>query len=287
MGTAALVREARRVGTTVARLRELGAGEPEVARAVAGRIGLTAALAEELAVRWAGDHAGIGVLRTLAAQPATGPEWLALFAVHPDEQVRRAVAAHRATPKPTVRALAADSAATVRRAVAARERVPRRVVPALLDDPAAEVRLAMARRPGADPTQLRVLAADPDPEVRAAAAAHRHTPGEALLTLAGDPDLLVLAALAGNRFTPEPALGALTEAACRGLAGRGLAGRTEPGSSDPGQLPRQIVDSLLENGRLPTPLLELFAATEDRGLAARAALLLKARAERAGTEHPC
>ncbi|MFJ9517514.1 hypothetical protein ACIRPK_04465 [Kitasatospora sp. NPDC101801] len=121
MGTAALIREAGEAGTTTARLRELAAGEPEVARAVAARTGLTSALAEELAVRWAGDVAGVGVLRALAAQPATGPEWLALLAVHPDELVRRAVAAHRSTPRPTVRALAADSAPGVRRAVAARE----------------------------------------------------------------------------------------------------------------------------------------------------------------------
>ncbi|BFV59565.1 hypothetical protein KCMC57_up46690 [Kitasatospora sp. CMC57] len=166
METAALVREARRAGTTVARLRELAAEEPEVARAVAGRTGLTAALAEELAVRWAGDRAGVGVLRALAAQPATGAEWLALLAVHPDELVRRAVAVHRATPEPTVRALAADSADGVRRAVAARDRLPCRMAPVLLHDPAAGVRLV--RRPGADPDHLRALTTGPDPVVHGA-----------------------------------------------------------------------------------------------------------------------
>ncbi|MFF2043702.1 hypothetical protein ACFVVX_25110 [Kitasatospora sp. NPDC058170] len=170
MTTDLLVNEAWRPATAPARLRELAA-DPVLARIVASRIGLPADLAEELAAEVAlraeaGGPPWTAVARALAAQPATGPERLALLAAHPDEGVRRAAAVHRATPGSAVDALAADPSAVVRRALAAREELPRAVGAVLAADVCADVRLAVARRVGVRPEELDALADDPDPRVR-------------------------------------------------------------------------------------------------------------------------
>lgn len=181
-----LVSEAWRAATPKSRLRELAAKDPHLARIVASRIGLSAKLAEELAVRASGadgtaqaDAApgDVWVLRALAAQPATSPHRLTLLARHPDEQVRRAVALHRSTPKPALKVLLGDASAEVRRALAAREKLPRKIAAALLADASADVRLALARRFEADPDHLRALAADPDPRIRRVVAALGYADG--------------------------------------------------------------------------------------------------------------
>ncbi|MFD9515892.1 hypothetical protein [Streptomyces sp. NPDC059979] len=179
------VAEAWRPATPPARLRELAARAPETARIVASRIGLSAELAEEVAGRAvAGGPDWFGVLRALAAHPATSSERLAEFAAHPEESVRRVAAVHRATPKATVKTLARDSSAAVRRALAGREKLPRKVAALLVADDSAEVRLALVRRVGARPEHLRALASDPDVRVRRVVAALGHA-GDADLT---DPD---------------------------------------------------------------------------------------------------
>jgi hypothetical protein len=182
-----LVSEAWRAATPKSRLRELADQDPRLARIVASRIGLSAKLAEELAVRASGaggsDSAegtaqgDVRVLRALAAQPATSPQRLTLLAQHADEQVRRSVALHRSTPKPALRVLLGDASAEVRRALAAREKLPRKIAAALLTDASADVRLALARRFEANPDHLRALARDPDPRIRRVVAALGHADG--------------------------------------------------------------------------------------------------------------
>jgi hypothetical protein len=185
-GTAA---EARRPGTPIPRLRELAEQEPWLARIVASRIGLPADLAEEIAARAAAGEGDswAGVLRAVAAQPATSADRLALLATHPDPSVRGVVAVHRSTPKSALKLLAADGSVAVRRALAARERLPRRLAERLLVDASGDVRLTMARRIDAQPEQLRSLAGDPDPRVRRVVAALGHAGGADL----SDPDPVV------------------------------------------------------------------------------------------------
>ncbi|MER7734754.1 hypothetical protein ABTX80_28055 [Streptomyces erythrochromogenes] len=202
--------EAWRPSTPPTRLRELAALGPGPARIVAGRIGLQAGLAEEVAVRaLAGGPDWFGVLRALAAHPATSPERLAELAAHPEESVRRVVAVHRATPKPAVKALARDESTAVRRALAGREKLPRKVAGALVADSSGEVRLALVRRVGARPEHLRALAADPDARVRRVVAALGHA-GDADLT---DPDPTVRRTAVRKRSAPEliPLLDALAQ----------------------------------------------------------------------------
>ncbi|MFI1283712.1 hypothetical protein ACH4U5_23715 [Streptomyces sp. NPDC020858] len=185
MGLDDEVAEAWRPATPPARLRELAARAPGPARIVASRIGLPAELAEELADRAiAGGPDWFGVLRALAAHPATSSERLAEFAAHPEESVRRVAAVHRATPKAAIKTLARDGSAAVRRALAGREKLPRKVAALLVADASAEVRLALVRRVGARPEHLRALATDPDVRVRRVVAALGHA-GDADLT---DPD---------------------------------------------------------------------------------------------------
>jgi hypothetical protein len=176
---ASAVDEAWRPTTTEQRLRELAAADRQLAKIVAARIGLSAGLAEELAVQ-AFAAEDLGTLRSLASQPATPPRRLAELGGHGDEQVRRAVAGHRGTPRAALDALAADPSPLVRRAVAAREELPADLAALLLTDGSAEVRLALTRRPDPRPEHLRALAADPDPRIRANVAA---------LGFAGDADL--------------------------------------------------------------------------------------------------
>ncbi|MFE5809763.1 hypothetical protein [Streptomyces sp. NPDC056491] len=179
------VAEAWRPATPLSRLRELAAQAPGPARIVASRIGLPAELAEEVAARAvARGPAWFGVLRALAAHPATSAERLAELAAHPEESVRRVVAVHRATPKTALKALARDGSAAVRRALAGREKLPRKVAALLVTDTSAEVRLTLVRRIDARPEHLRALATDPDARVRRVVAALGHA-GEADLT---DPD---------------------------------------------------------------------------------------------------
>ncbi|WP_329562379.1 HEAT repeat domain-containing protein [Kitasatospora sp. NBC_01266] len=194
-----LINEAWRPTTTTPRLRELAAEDPRLARIVAGRIGLSAEFAEELAA-WAdsadahgavtdGADTGlaeanlnrIGMVRALAAQPATSPERLALYAGHPDEQVRHFVALHRGTPKAALEMLAADDSPAVRWALAAREELPEKIADKLLTDSAADVRLALIQRSVVQEAHLQALATDPDPRIRRVVAE---------LGYAGDADLL-------------------------------------------------------------------------------------------------
>jgi hypothetical protein len=206
----ALISEAWRSTTTTPRLRELAFEDPRLARIVASRIGLPAGLADELAARageagsgeaGSGDADGaeadggdaavregdVGTVRALASQPATPPQRLALFARHPDEQVRRAVALHRGTPKTALTELATDESPVVRRALAARERLPGKLATTLLTDASAEVRLTLARRYEPSPEHLRALAADPDPRIRRVVAALGYADGADLT----DDDLRV------------------------------------------------------------------------------------------------
>ncbi|MFE6906652.1 variant leucine-rich repeat-containing protein [Streptomyces erythrochromogenes] len=202
------VAEAWRPTTPPSRLRELAAQGPGTARIVATRIGLPAGLAEEVAVRaLAGGPDWFGVLRALAAHPATSAERLAELAAHPEESVRQVVAVHRATPKAAVKALARDGSTAVRRALAGREKLPRKVAGSLVADSSGEVRLALVRRVGARPEHLRALAADPDARIRRVVAALGHA-GDADLT---DPDPAVRRTAVHKRSAPElvPVLDAL------------------------------------------------------------------------------
>ncbi|WP_404953120.1 hypothetical protein [Streptomyces sp. 147326] len=194
------VAEAWRPVTPLSRLRELAAQAPGPARIVASRIGLPAELAEEVAVRAvAGGPDWFGVLRALAAHPATPAERLAEFAAHPEESVRRVAAVHRATPKSSLKALARDGSPAVRRALAGRERLPRKLAASLVADTSGEVRLALVRRVGAWPEHLRALATDPDARVRRVVAVLGHA-GDADLT---DPDPGVRRTAVGKRAAPE------------------------------------------------------------------------------------
>ncbi|MER5934198.1 hypothetical protein [Streptomyces sp. NPDC002054] len=204
------VAEAWRPATPLSRLRELAAQAPGTARIVASRIGLPAELAEELAIRAiAGGPDWFGVLRALAAHPATSAERLAEFAAHPEESVRQVAAVHRATPKAAVKALAQDGSAAVRRALAGREKLPRKVAALLVADASDDVRLALVRRVDARPEHLRALAADPDARVRRVVAALGHA-GDADLT---DPDPGVRRTAVHKRKAPElaPLLDALAQ----------------------------------------------------------------------------
>ncbi|MFJ3926312.1 hypothetical protein [Streptomyces sp. NPDC090022] len=204
------VAEAWRPATSLPRLRELAAQAPGPARIVASRIGLPAELAEELAVRALESGPDwLGVLRALAAHPATSAERLAELAAHPEESVRQVAAVHRATPKPALKALARDGSATVRRALAGREKLPRKVTDLLTGDACAEVRLTMTRRVGARPEHLRALATDPDARVRRVVAALGHA-GDTDLT---DPDPEVRRTAVHKRAAPEltPWLDALAQ----------------------------------------------------------------------------
>ncbi|MFD9302088.1 hypothetical protein ACFWCB_05180 [Streptomyces sp. NPDC060048] len=194
------VTEAWRPATPLSRLRELAAQAPGPARIVASRIGLPAELAEEVAIRAiAGGPDWFGVLRALAAHPATSAERLAELAAHPEESVRRVAAVHRATPKAAIKALAQDGSAAVRRALAGREKLPRKVAASLVADASGEVRLALARRVGARPEHLRALATDPDARVRRVVAALGYA-GDADLT---DPDPGVRRTAVHKRAAPE------------------------------------------------------------------------------------
>jgi hypothetical protein len=167
MASAELVAEARCPGTPPDRLRELADRGPRLARIVACRIGLPPETAEELAVLAAErGPEWLGVLRALAAQPATSGARLAALAVHPDASVRRAAAVHPETPESALGKLARDAATPVRRALAGRETLPPGIAGGLLADASGDVRLTMARRFDAGPEELRPLAADPDPRVR-------------------------------------------------------------------------------------------------------------------------
>ncbi|MFI7359018.1 hypothetical protein ACIBTP_34455 [Streptomyces avidinii] len=204
------VAEAWRPATPLSRLRELGAQAPGPARIVASRIGLPAELAEEVAVRaLAGGPEWFGVLRSLAAHPATSVERLAELAAHPEESVRRVAAVHRATPKAAIKPLAQDSSAAVRRALAGREKLPRKAAALLVADASVEVRLTMARRIDARPDHLRALACDPDVRIRRVVAALGHA-GDADLT---DPDPGVRRTAVHRRAAPEltPWLAALAQ----------------------------------------------------------------------------
>ncbi|MEU7605469.1 hypothetical protein [Streptomyces sp. NPDC041003] len=147
----------------------------------------------------AGGPAWFGVLRALAAHPATSAERLAGFAAHPEESVRRVAAVHRATPKAALKALARDGSPAVRRALAGRERLPRKLAAALVTDPSDEVRLALVRRVDARPEHLRALATDPDARVRRVVAVLGHA-GDADLT---DPDPAVRRTAVGKRAAQE------------------------------------------------------------------------------------
>ncbi|MFD6889638.1 hypothetical protein [Streptomyces sp. NPDC059957] len=192
--------EAWRPATPLSRLRELAAQDPGSARIVASRIGLSAELAEEVAIRAvAGGPDWFGVLRALAAHPATSAERLAELAAHPEKSVRRVAAVHRATPKAAIKVLAQDRSAAVRRALAGCEKLPRKVAALLVADASAEVRLTLVRRVGARPEHLRALATDPDARVRRVVAALGHA-GDADLT---DPDPGVRRTAVDKRSAPE------------------------------------------------------------------------------------
>lgn len=124
------------------------------------------------------------------------PETLRALAHVADDEVRQAVARHRRTPTQTLRLLLADPVASVRLSLAVNEGLPDDLLRALAKDEAAEVRTAVALKcSSAD--QLARLACDEAPSVRAAVARNEKTSTDTLLRLVRDPESVVRKAVAG------------------------------------------------------------------------------------------